>query len=72
MDQLLAEFTSIGLRSEPEPAGGAQPVATIAAPVFDGHGDVALIVAVHPLRPLTQRQIDTVGRRLRSLSDSLP
>jgi DNA-binding IclR family transcriptional regulator len=39
-------------------------VATIAAPVFDHHGRVPMIVAVHPLRDLTRKRIDTIGRRM--------
>jgi DNA-binding IclR family transcriptional regulator len=63
-DQLLVEFTTIGLLSEEDPARRAQPVATIAAPVFDHHGHVALIVAVHPLHAMTLKDINAVGRRL--------
>ncbi|MFV8048469.1 IclR family transcriptional regulator [Mycobacterium sp. 48b] len=69
-DQLLAEFTTIGLA----PAGGAgksQPVATIAAPVFDAHGRVALILSVHPLRSMTARQVETAGHRVRRAADRL-
>jgi len=39
-------------------------LATIAAPVFDHRRRVAVIVAVHPLRALTQKQIDSIGRRV--------
>ena len=46
-------------------------MATIAAPVFDANGRVALIVAVHPLRPLSLRQITAVGRRLVQLVEPL-
>jgi DNA-binding IclR family transcriptional regulator len=63
-DQLLAEFTTIGFLSDDDGPRRAQPVATIAAPVFDDHGRVAMIVAVHPLRDLTRKRIDSVGRRL--------
>ncbi|WP_454793738.1 IclR family transcriptional regulator [Mycolicibacterium lutetiense] len=69
-DQLLAEFTTIGLT----PAGGAgksQPVATIAAPVFDAQGRVALILSVHPLRSMTARQVDAAGQRVRRAADRL-
>jgi DNA-binding IclR family transcriptional regulator len=67
MDQLLAEFTTIGLLG---PSGRAQPAATIAAPVFDA-GQVALIIGVHPLRPLSPRQITSIGRRLVALAEPL-
>jgi DNA-binding IclR family transcriptional regulator len=40
------------------------PYATIAAPVFDHRGRVAMIVAVHPLQALTRTRIDAVGRRV--------
>lgn len=63
-EQLLVEFTTIGYLSEDDATRKAQPVATIAAPVFDGRHRVALIVAVHPLRPLTRRQVNSIGRRL--------
>jgi len=68
-DQLLAEFTTIGLQ---QPGGAAQPVATIAAPVFDQHGQVPLILSVHPLRPMTARQVDLAGRRVKRTADGLP
>jgi DNA-binding IclR family transcriptional regulator len=58
-DQLLAEFTTIGLQPT-----GAQPVATIAAPVFDRNGHVALILSVHPLQTMTPRQVEVAGRRV--------
>jgi DNA-binding IclR family transcriptional regulator len=60
-DQLLAEFTTMGLQ---QPGGAAQPVATIAAPVFGARGEVALILSVHPLRPMTARQVDAAGRKV--------
>jgi DNA-binding IclR family transcriptional regulator len=39
-------------------------VVTIAAPVFDDRGQVALMVAVHPLCPLSARQIQVIGKKL--------
>ncbi len=62
-DQLLVEFTTIGFLSDDDAARQAQPVATIAAPVFDHCGRVAMIVAVHPLQALTRKRIDSIGRR---------
>jgi DNA-binding IclR family transcriptional regulator len=63
-DQLLMEFTTIGFLSDDDTARQAQPVATIAAPIFDHHGRVAMIVAVHPLQALARRRIDSIGRRV--------
>ena len=63
-DQLLMEFTTIGFLSDTDSARQAQSVATIAAPVFDQHGRVAMIVAVHPLQALASRRIDSIGRRV--------
>jgi hypothetical protein len=71
MDRLLAEFTAIGMLSGADPKGRSQPVATIAAPVFGEPRRVALIVAVHPLEPMSLRQITAVGRRLIQLVEPL-
>jgi DNA-binding IclR family transcriptional regulator len=64
LDQLLVEFTTIGFLSDDNPGRRKQPVATIAAPVFDRRGQVALMVAVHPLCPLSARQIRAIGKKL--------
>ena len=64
LDQLLGEFTTIGYLPDDDPARAKQPVATIAAPVFDHRQRVALIVAVHPLCALTRRQVLSIGKRL--------
>ena len=53
------------------PPRRAQPVATIAAPVFDHHGRVAMIVAVHPLQALTRKRIDWIGRRKDQVTTNL-
>jgi DNA-binding IclR family transcriptional regulator len=63
-DQLLTEFTTIGFLSDDDDPPHAQPVATIAAPVFDHRSRVAMIVAVHPLQALTRKRIDSIGRRM--------
>ncbi len=64
-DQLLTEFTTIGFLSDDDGSPRReQPVATIAAPVFDQRGRVPMIVAVHPLQALTRARIDAVGRRV--------
>ena len=47
-DQLLMEFTTIGFLPDDDAARQEQPVATIAAPVFDHRGRVPMIVAVAP------------------------
>ncbi len=70
-DQLLVEFTTIGLVRSGDEGDKPQPVATIAAPVFDAHGRVALILASHPLRPMTARQVETAGRRVMRAAGSL-
>ncbi len=64
VDQLLVEFTSIGFLSDDNPGRRKQPVVTISAPVFDHRGQVALMVAVHPLCPLSARQVRAIGKKL--------
>lgn len=64
MDQLVAEFTTIGFLSDDNPGRRKQPVVTISAPVFNHRGQVALMVGVHPLCPLGARQIRTIGKLL--------
>lgn len=74
LDQLLVEFTTIGFLSDDNPGRRRQPVVTISAPVFDHRRQVALMVAVHPLCPLSARQIRVIGKRLtdetRAISES--
>ena len=70
-DQLLVEFTTIGFLSDDDTARQAQPVATIAAPVFDHHGRVTMIVAVHPLQDLTRKRIDSIGRRVAAMTTAI-
>ncbi|MDN3021368.1 helix-turn-helix domain-containing protein [Streptomyces sp. S.PB5] len=62
LDQLLVEFTALGFPDIS--ARREQPVAAVAAPVFDHRGRVALLLAVHPLVARPQEQIDDIGRRL--------
>ena len=64
LDQLLAEFSTIGFLSDDNPGRRKRPVVTIAAPVFDQRGRVDLMVAVHPLCPLSARQIRSIGKKL--------
>lgn len=74
LEQLLAEFTTIGFLSDDNPGRRKQPVVTVAAPVFDQRGLVALMLAVHPLCPLSARQVRAIGKRLaeeaKALSES--
>jgi DNA-binding IclR family transcriptional regulator len=63
-EQLLTEFTTIGFLPDDDSARHEQPVATVAAPVFDHRGRVPVIVAVHPLQALSRRRIDALGRRV--------
>jgi hypothetical protein len=64
LERLLAEFTTIGFLSDDNPGRRKQPVVTIAAPVFDHRERVAMMVCVHPLCPLSARQIRVIGQRL--------
>lgn len=68
IEKLLVEITTIGYSSDVGSDGRALPINAMAAPVFDNRGRVRLNLAVHPLRPLTARQIDALGRRLTRLS----
>jgi DNA-binding IclR family transcriptional regulator len=70
-DQLLVEFTKIGFLTDDSGACNAQPVATIAAPVFDHRGKVAMIVAVHPLQALPRKRIDSIGRRVARAANAI-
>jgi DNA-binding IclR family transcriptional regulator len=70
-EQLLLEFTTIGFLADDDTARQKQPVATIAAPVFDHRGRVPMIVAVHPLQALSRRRIDAVGRRVAQVTAAI-
>ena len=70
-DQLLTEFTTIGFLPDDDRARHEQPVATIAAPVFDSRDRVAMIVAVHPLEALARRRIDAIGQRVARVTASI-
>ena len=70
-DQLLTEFTTIGFLADDDTARQSQPVATIAAPVFDPHRRVAMIVAVHPLEALARKRIDAIGRRVAGVTAAI-
>ena len=63
IDQLRVEFAS----SDPLPddsTRGAHPVATISAPVLDADNRIALVLAIHPLRAMTIREIRAVAKPL--------
>ena len=70
MEQLLVECATIGLLPENDPARKPQPIATIAAPVFDRHGHVPLIVAVHPFTALPMRRVTAIGKRLAAAANA--
>lgn len=63
IDQLRVEFAL----SDPLPddsTRGAHPVATISAPVLDANDRIALLLAIHPLRTMTIREIQTAAKPL--------
>jgi DNA-binding IclR family transcriptional regulator len=64
IDQLLVECVTNGVLLEEDSTPDPRPVATIAAPVFDNGGHVALLVAVHPLEALRLDQVEAIGKRL--------
>jgi hypothetical protein len=61
---LIAEVDAIGFLSDDNPGRRKQPVVTIAARVFDHRRRVALMLAVHPLSPLSTPQIQVIGKKL--------
>ena len=67
IDRLRVEFTAAGLAADEsidEPADAPRTVATISAPVLGDTGHTALLLGVHPLRPMTQRDIDAMAEPL--------
>ncbi|WP_074132940.1 helix-turn-helix domain-containing protein [Mycolicibacterium houstonense] len=40
------------------------PLATISAPIFDGHGNVVMSVSAQPYKQLTQEEVRSVGARV--------
>ena len=63
IDQLRVEFAS----ADPLPddnTRGAHPVATISAPVLDADDRIALVLAIHPLRAMTIREIRAAAQPL--------
>src|SRR4051794_11004743 len=64
LEELLTEMT--GMSSEAATTDEDALVTTIAAPVFDQRGRPAFNVSVHPIKSLSTRQADVLGRRLRN------
>jgi DNA-binding IclR family transcriptional regulator len=64
LDELLVECATIGLLPENDSAPRPQPIASICAPVFDAHGGVPMILAVHPFVALPMRRVSALGKRL--------
>jgi DNA-binding IclR family transcriptional regulator len=63
IDQLRVEFTSAALTSH-DSNRTPRPVATISAPVLDTSGHIQLVLGIHPVRPMTSRQVETVAAPL--------
>lgn len=63
IDQLRVEFASANSMPD-DSTRGANPVATISAPVLDADGRIALVLAVHPLRAMTIREIRAAAKPL--------
>jgi DNA-binding IclR family transcriptional regulator len=64
IDQLLVECLTNGVLLEEDSNPDPRPVATIAAPVFDRAGHVAVLVGVHPLDALRLDEVEAIGQRL--------
>jgi DNA-binding IclR family transcriptional regulator len=64
IDQLLIECLTNGVLLEEDSNPEPRPVATIAAPVFDQDGRVAVLVGVHPLDALGLDEVEAIGQRL--------
>lgn len=60
IDQLRVEFTSAALTTD-NTTRAPRPVATISAPVLDKAGHIQLVLGLHPVRPMTFRQIEAVA-----------
>ena len=67
MRRILEELLIEMMDSSPATATTADDdalVTTIAVPVLDRRGRVALNLSLHPIRPLSPRQVERLGRRL--------
>jgi DNA-binding IclR family transcriptional regulator len=71
IDQLLVECLTNGVLLEEDSHRDPQPVATIAAPVFDDTDQVAMLVAVHPLVAVSLEGVEAIGRRLIAATTAL-
>ncbi|WP_445167702.1 helix-turn-helix domain-containing protein [Mycolicibacterium sp. Dal123E01] len=71
LDELLVECATIGLLPENDSAPRPQPIASICAPVFDAHGQVPMILAVHPFVALPMRRVSALGKRVVEASSAL-
>lgn len=63
IDQLRVEFASANSMPD-DITRGAHPVATISAPVLDADDRIALVLAIHPLRAMTIREIRSAAKAL--------
>lgn len=63
IDQLRVEFTSAALSSDDDPRA-PRPVATISAPVLGTGGRIQLVLGVHPVRPMTARDVQRTVKPL--------
>lgn len=63
IDQLRVEFASANSMPD-DSTHGAHPVATISAPILDADDRIALVLAVHPLRAMTIREIRAAAKPL--------
>lgn len=63
IDRMRVDFLSAGLAVE-QAAEGPLTVATISAPVLHSTGHTRLILGVHPLRLMTDREIKATAERL--------
>ena len=63
IDELRVEFASANSMPD-DNTRGAHPVATISAPVLDTDNRIALVLAIHPLRAMTIREIRSAAKPL--------
>jgi DNA-binding IclR family transcriptional regulator len=63
VDQLRVEFASAGSMPKNR-TRGADPIATISAPVLDADERITLILAIHPLRAMTMAEIRSAAKPL--------
>ncbi|HET6736073.1 helix-turn-helix domain-containing protein [Mycobacterium sp.] len=63
IDRLRVEFTSAGMLAD-DVTAPARSVATISAPVLDSLDRTQLVLAIHPVRPMTNRRIQVAARQL--------